>query len=312
MFQLWYALAMFIKEIVKKNPTSDKTFTYHRLMEAVRTPRGPRQRIILNLGRLDIPREDWKTLANRIEEILSGQQTYLIPPPHIESLAQHYAGLLRQKEMRSIPVPQEAEWEKIDLNSLSQSEFRTIGGEAVAYDAFNRLGVPEILAHLGFKEEQIHQAALLIIGRLLHPSSERETAMWGKELSALDELLGADFKHLSNNALYRISDELVKHRKEQTGVETGVSPKGFTARRPSFRKFVSLSINGDGAEGSQEQRSIASVEHTTNTALDPYDSDGIYDQREGGTDTPEADRRPEAIPFGDISCLGTISQTSED
>ena len=205
-------MTMFIKEIVKRNSTSDKTFIYHRLMEAVRTPRGPRQRIILNLGRLDIPREDWKTLANRIEEILSGQTSFLTPAPHIESLAQHYAGMLRQKEMRSIPTPQEADWEKIDLNSLSQGEFRTIGGEAVAYDAFNRLGIPEILAQLGFKEERIHQAALLIIGRLLHPSSERETAMWGKELSALDELLGADFEHLSNNALYRISDELVKHR----------------------------------------------------------------------------------------------------
>jgi len=205
-------MTMFIKEIVKRNSTSDKTFIYHRLMEAVRTPRGPRQRIILNLGRLDIPREDWKTLANRIEEILSGQTSFLTPAPHIESLAQHYAGMLRQKEMQSIPVPQEAEWEKVDLNSLSQGEFRTIGGEAVAYDAFNRLGIPEILAQLGFKEERIHQAALLIIGRLLHPSSERETAMWGKELSALDELLGADFEHLSNNALYRISDELVKHR----------------------------------------------------------------------------------------------------
>ena len=205
-------MAMFIKEIVKRNSTSDKTFIYHRLMEAVRTPRGPRQHIVINLGRLDIPKEDWKTLANRIQEILSGQTSFLSPAPHIESLAQHYAGLLRQKEMQSIPLPQESEWEKVDLSSLSQGEFRTIGGEAVAYDAFNRLGIAEMLAQLGFKEEQIHQAALLIIGRLLHPSSERETAMWGKELSALDELLGADFEHLSNNALYRISDELVQHR----------------------------------------------------------------------------------------------------
>jgi len=203
---------MFIKEIVKKNPSSDKTFIYHRLMEAVRTPRGPRQHIVMNLGKLDIPKEDWKPLANRIEEILSAQTTFLTPAPHIESLAQHYAGLLRQKEMQSIPVSRDAEWEKVDLNSLAQGEFRTIGGEAAAYDAFNRLGIADILAQQGFKEEQIHQAALLIIGRMLHPSSERETAMWGKDISALDELLGADFEHLSNNSLYRISDELVKHR----------------------------------------------------------------------------------------------------
>ena len=101
---------MFIKEIIKRNSTSDKTFTYHRLMEAVRTPRGPRQRIILNLGKLDLPREEWKTLANRIEEIHSGQQTLLTPLPHIESLAHHYAGMLRRKEMQSAPVSEQPDF----------------------------------------------------------------------------------------------------------------------------------------------------------------------------------------------------------
>ena len=180
---------MFIREIVKRNPGYDKTFVYHRLMESVRTPKGPRQRVLLNLGRLDIPPAEWKVLANRIEEILCAQASFLSPPPHIESLAQHYAHILRQKEMYSIPTPQEADWETVDINSLSQGEFRTIGGEAVAHEAFKRLGLPQILAQLGLNEEQIHQAALLIIGRLLHPSSERETALWGKEISALDELL---------------------------------------------------------------------------------------------------------------------------
>jgi hypothetical protein len=52
------------------------------------------------------------------------------------------------------------------------------------------------------------------IGRLVHPASERDTALWGKKISALPELLGADFEHLSNNALYRTSDQLVKHSHE--------------------------------------------------------------------------------------------------
>lgn len=202
---------MFIRAITKKNRGYDKTFTYHRLMESVRTPKGPRQRVLLNLGHLEILSTEWKTLANRIEEILYAQASFFPPAPHIESLAQYYAQLLRQKEMQSIPTPQEADWETVDLNSLSQGEFRTIGGEAVSHEAFKRLGLPEILAQLGFNETQIHQAALLIIGRLLHPSSEREIALWGKEISALDELLGTDFRHLSNNSLYRLSDELVKH-----------------------------------------------------------------------------------------------------
>ena len=213
---------MFIKEIVKKNTTSDRTFTYHRLMEAVRTPRGPRQRIILNLGRLDLPREEWKTLANRIEEILSGQRALFIPPPHIESLAHYHAGILRRKEMRSVPVSQQPDWEKVDLNSLSQSEVRTLGAESVAWDTFKRLGFPGILSDLGFSQEQSHKAALMVIGRLVHPASERETAHWGRGISALGELLGADFQHLSNNALYRTSDQLVEHRDE---IEKGLAER---------------------------------------------------------------------------------------
>lgn len=209
---MWYTSGVFIREVTKRNPGYNKVFRYHRLMESVRTPQGPRQRVLLNLGHLEIPPAEWKSLANRIEEILYAQASFLPPPPHIESLAQHYAQMLRQKEMQSIPTPEEQDWETVDLNSLSQSEFRTIGGEAVGHDAFKRLGLPEILAQLGLNEDKIHQAALLVIGRLLHPASERETALWGKEISALGELLGADFQHLSNNALYRLSDELVEHR----------------------------------------------------------------------------------------------------
>lgn len=174
---VWYTVPMFIKEIIKKNPTSAKTFTYHRLMEALRTARGPRQQIILNLGKLDIPRDEWKSLANRIEEIITGQQVLITPPPHIESLAHYYARMLRRKEMQSVPAPEQPDWETVDLTSLSQGEVRTIGAESVAWNAFKRLGFPEILSNLGFNQEQIDRTALLVIGRLIHPASERETAL---------------------------------------------------------------------------------------------------------------------------------------
>ncbi|MBT9163242.1 MAG: hypothetical protein DDT24_00146 [Chloroflexi bacterium] len=155
-------------------------------------------------------------MAHRIEEILAGQQSFLNSPPHIESLASHYAQLLKRKEMQSIPAAEEQEhdWETVDLHSLSQGECRTIGGEAVGYEAFKRLGLPQILSDIGFSQEEVNKTALMVIGRLLHPSSERDTALWGKKISALDELLGTDFQHLSNNTLYHLSDQLVKHRDE--------------------------------------------------------------------------------------------------
>lgn len=249
---------MFIRAIAKKNPGYKKTFTYHRLMESIRTPKGPRQRILLNLGHLDLPPEDWKTLANRIEEIVSNQVSFFPPPPHIESLAEYYAQLLRQKEMRAIPTEEEAEWERVNLGSLSQGEFRTIGGEAVAYDAFKSLGLPEILTGLGLSEDHVHQAALLIIGRLLHPSSERETAIWAKEISALGELLGADFRHLSNNALYRLSDELVRHREE---IENRLAER----ERESFglgEKIILYDLTNTYLEGSAHESSKAKRGHS--------------------------------------------------
>jgi transposase len=207
---------MFIKEINKQNQGYAKTFVSYRLMESYRTPRGPRQRKIIDLGHLDIPRDDWKVLADRIEELLSGQQTFTTPPDNIEKLAQHYAQLIRQKEMQSISETEKplSDWHTVDLNSFMPGQSRTIGGESLGYDAFQKLDFPRMLAKLGLSPEQIQQAALLIIGRLLHPGSERETAVWGKEPSGLDELCGTSFEHLANNTLYRLSDRLLEKRDE--------------------------------------------------------------------------------------------------
>ncbi|MBW2135866.1 MAG: IS1634 family transposase [Deltaproteobacteria bacterium] len=207
---------MFIRAVRKQNRGSTQVYFYHQLIEAVRTPRGPRQRILLNLGTLEIPPSEWKELANRIEELYLGQQSLSPWAPHLEALAQHYASLLRQKEFSraASAEPPEAQWETVDLASLHTGECRTLGGEAVAWKAFQDLGFPQILEDLGFSQSQLQQAALLIIGRLLHPASERQTALWAQEISALGELLGADFRYLSNNALYRLSDLLVAHRGE--------------------------------------------------------------------------------------------------
>ncbi len=249
---------MFIRAITKKNPGYRKTFTYHRLMESVRTPMGPRQRVLLNLGTLDLPGEEWKTLANRIEEIFLAQTSFLPPPANVESLAQHYAQMLRQKEMRAVPSSQEAVWEKINLNSLGHGEPRTLGGEVVAYWAFQNLGLPEILGGLGLKEEQIQQAALLVIGRLLHPDSERETALWVKHISALGDLLGADFQHLSNNALYRLSDELVRYRE---GIEDRLAQR----ERGSFglqEKIILYDLTNTYLTGSAHESEMAHHGHS--------------------------------------------------
>jgi transposase len=207
---------MFIRVVRKQNRGSAQAYYYHQLIESVRTPRGPRQRILLNLGTLDVPPGEWKALANRIEALYLGQPALTPLTPRLEALARHYADLLRRQEFSRAAAaePAAAQWERVDLDSLRTGEARTLGGEAVALKAFQDLGFPKILADLGLSPIQVQQAALLIIGRLLHPASERQTAVWAKELSALGELLGADFRRLSHNALYRLADLLTARRHE--------------------------------------------------------------------------------------------------
>lgn len=211
---------MFIREITKTDRVTGKVYVYHRLMEVVRTPKGPRQRIVLDLGRLDLPKDRWKILADRIEQVVSGQKRLWPVDETIERLAADFARRINRKErqiLQPIPPSEGEVWETVDLASFAQEEVRTVGGEAIGHWAFNELGFPKMLEEFGFSPMQAAVAALLIVGRLLHPASERETFLWARERSALDELLGTDFEKISLSALYRLSDLLVQHREAIEG-----------------------------------------------------------------------------------------------
>jgi hypothetical protein len=64
---------MFIRKTHIRNRANQKSYWNFQLVESIRTERGPRQRILLNLGvDLDLNDLERKELANRIEEILTG------------------------------------------------------------------------------------------------------------------------------------------------------------------------------------------------------------------------------------------------
>jgi hypothetical protein len=74
------------------------------------------------------------------------------------------------------------------------------------------LGFFDLFQQLEFTQSQSDLASLLIVGRLVHPSSERELKRYAQEQSALDELLGTDFSHIGQNGLYRTSDLLFENK----------------------------------------------------------------------------------------------------
>ena len=89
---------MFIREKTKK-ANGGKNYTQHQLIESIRTPSGPRQQIVLNLGQLSLPEEKWKALANCIEGFLANQKTLFPQDPEIEAKARHYASQIRQERL---------------------------------------------------------------------------------------------------------------------------------------------------------------------------------------------------------------------
>jgi len=208
---------VFIKAITKRNRISHKAYTYHRLLESYRSSRGPRHEILLNLGRLDLPKEQWKSLADRIAAIVSGQRQLSPVPQRIEALAQHYGSLLKQRQAgQSQGAGQRPEPEPIlrtvDLRTVRIKEARTVGAEHIGVEHARRLGLERALLEAGLSEDEARVGLLLTVARLVAPGSELSTLGWVRHRSGLSELIGGWAKGASLSALYRATDALYEHR----------------------------------------------------------------------------------------------------
>jgi hypothetical protein len=208
---------MFIRETVKSK--KGKKYVQHQLVESFRTPDGPRQRLILNLGFLDLPRDQWKELANTIESELHGEKSLFSTNAEVEKLAIHYAKVIvkdrlnKESERQIEKLPDnKVEYETVDINSVSTSDSRTLGVEHIVTSSMQEYNVDNIFQKLKFNENQISYAKMLIAGRLVHPGSERETVRWINENSALSELLNTKVK-VYDNALHFINQNGVRRIK---------------------------------------------------------------------------------------------------
>ena len=200
---------MFIRE--KSKTVKGKKYIQHQLIESIRTPAGPRQRLVLNLGFLDLHQDKWKELANTIESEIHKQPRLFVTDPQIEKLARHYAKVIVREKLskESERAASDngadslgADYQSVDVNSVSSSEARKIGAEHVVLAQMREYKFDKMLKELGFTENQVNYAKILIAGRLVHPSSERETARWANEDSAVLELLQAKI-NVYDTALHR-------------------------------------------------------------------------------------------------------------
>lgn len=216
-----YNRSMFIREAKTATARDGSSYSTFRLVESYRDGSAVRQRTLLNLGRrFKIGKSSWKLLCQRIGELLSAQEPLHrgCADPDLEAEARRIATVLLQRQGEALPdASGEPDYHRVDIDSAEDREVRTVGVEHAALQALERLGLGELLDRLGFNRRQRCCAIANIVGRMTLPGSERRTNAWLRHTSALGEMLGIDFGALSEMALYRASDQLLRHRDQIEG-----------------------------------------------------------------------------------------------
>jgi transposase len=206
---------MFIRKVPHKNKKNRKEYATYKLVESIRTQRGPRQRDVLNLGvDFNLPREQWKELANCIEATITGQRPLFEYPKEINALAKKYARVIIRQQASTINEREDAfpDYQNIDVNSLDNEDARTVGAEHLIYETIKELQIDRKLISLGLNRFQMAVTLGVVAGRMIVPGSERATHRWMQNVTGLDELLGADFTNVSLDSVYKASDLLLKNK----------------------------------------------------------------------------------------------------
>ena len=218
---VYYICNMFIRAVVKKDKLKQKSYTYYRLTHSYRVGKKTRQQVILNLGKLEsIDKEYHKQLADRIEDLVTGMGSGLIPlelSDDLESLAQSFAKQVSKDKIfssnkgRLISEDIQNNLQTVDLESFEQIESKEIGGEWLVKQAFQAMDIPSVLTNIGLDEKQIKVAQMLLTAKLLHPSSELETERWLNNNSASAELYDYQEK-ITRYSLYQVTNKMYSQK----------------------------------------------------------------------------------------------------
>jgi len=211
---------MYIRETKTENRKTGKVYVKHTLVESVRTPKGPRQRTVMQLGRLSLPRKHWPSLAIELERRIAGQAEFerlgLAPVPSVlkaaDSAMDSFGERQRQRAANASDAEQ-AEYANIDLGTATSSLSRSIGPELAAHAMWEELGLPGVLGQLGFDGRARALAEAVVAGRLIHPGSDLATWDWIRNKSGIGELTEPALDSVGRNGVYEISDRLLGCRK---------------------------------------------------------------------------------------------------
>jgi transposase len=255
---------MFIKKIDKTSNKTGKSYFTYSLCESYRIDDKVRHRNILNVGKLEnIRKEDFKLLCDRIEQKVKGiNPLFSLIPEHIEKEAEFiYRRILNEKLLDCNPVtvspPKEEESapldiQKVDVNSISNEDSRTFGGEWLSKQMLDGCGLSEFLSQNVDNEEYRKLIEVEVISRMIHPRSELEIARWLNGESSLCEILSLH-KTPDHRKLYRAARTLYGHKEK---VEDYLY-QHFASKHPDKMHLCLYDLTNFYFEGRKEHSTLA-------------------------------------------------------
>jgi transposase len=194
---------------------TNKTGFCLQLVESFRDNEGaPRQRVLLSLGSCNIDEHLWSFIALEIENKLNGVISLFPPPEEVQNWVNQIIAKLERKDIVSYAAQKNiSESISVDPKQLSHRNTRELGPCLAGLHAWNTLGMPELLASLGFTGVQQKRAAISVLNRLVDPSAEHAIPDWAKT-TALGDLLGANTDDLNEDQFYRIADKLYANKEK--------------------------------------------------------------------------------------------------
>lgn len=205
-------LSVFVKKVRKQNGVTKKYYEYLHLVESVRTEKGPRQRLVLNLGKLGILPSQCQAFAKRVEDILTGQCSIVQLDQSLEKSARDTARKIFKKQSEELSETAECEFQSVDIHSFEIESPRSLGPEYMCHSVWKELRMDEFFLKQGVSDNVRPLLEALIVGRLIAPGSERYTKEWAEKRSALFELTGFPLRY-SLNSYYRAGDTLFSCKK---------------------------------------------------------------------------------------------------
>ncbi|HEX8678076.1 MAG TPA: IS1634 family transposase [Segetibacter sp.] len=222
---LQFFVFMYFKCSIRRHPQTGNITGYYRLVESYRNAEDRIcHRTILNVGYMEDTDVDQR---NKIQKHLTDR--YEHKPTLFEEtdpLVRKYVEELWQRiiDNKRLDIPSlEQSSRMVNMDTIKHPDVREIGAESIGYHSWDKLQLTSMLLSQGWTEEQAQLAATQVISRAVYPASERKTARWIKENSAICELTGCDVEKLTKDKLYQsalnlysLKDELEKHLSKRT------------------------------------------------------------------------------------------------